>query len=302
MKNTSTPFSSDEILKQAKKQAFINALFRPESTLILSVSILMTGLCVFNVFWFPGTWWLWILFGVLGIAAIVISSANDPHYQHEIALKLFYERYDKTRLKMPELKQSVSQALDYHKLLFQEISDRPHAPLASIALDMDQLVAGIYRVAYMLDAFVADDRIRKYLAQLMEAQQEKEEKASSKSSSTAYQSVEDYTMALTTITSHDNATSTAHDKTDKNEQVEIVDNVCRAVAIARDQLKDTLTNISAVHRKVASTTTTTWQGDWSFVDVVHDTFTEYMQSLEDNAVTLDNLYTSCTLAATSVRK
>ena len=175
--NASTRFSSDDFLKQAKKQACIHALFRPESALILSVSILMTGLCVLNIFWFPGTWWMWIVFGLIGIAAIVLSSANDKHYLHEIALRLFYECYDKTRLKMPELKQSVSQALDYHKLLFQEISERPHAPLANIALDMDQLVAGIYRVAYMLDAFVADDRIRRYLAQMMDAQQEKAAKA-----------------------------------------------------------------------------------------------------------------------------
>ena len=299
--NASTRFSPDDFLKQAKKQACLHALFRPESAFILSVSILMTGLCVLNIFWFPGTWWMWILFGLIGIAAIVLSSANDKHYQHEVALRLFYERYDKTRLKMPELKQSVSQALDYHKLLFQEISERPHAPLANIALDMDQLVAGIYRVAYMLDAFVADDRIRRYLAKLMDAQQEKAAKsaASSHSTSSAYKTVDDYALALATITREENTTSTA------NEKIEIVDNVCRAVATARDQLKDTLTNISAVHRKVASTATTattTWQGDWSFVDVVHDTFTEYMQGLEDNAVTLDNLYTSCTLAAMGVRK
>ena len=29
------------------------------------------------------------------------------------------------RLRLPELKQSVSQALDYHRLLFQEIAERP---------------------------------------------------------------------------------------------------------------------------------------------------------------------------------
>jgi hypothetical protein len=268
----------------------------------------MTGLCVLNIFWFPGTWWMWGAFGVIGVAAIVISSGNDQHYQHQIALKLFYERYDKTRLKMPELKQSVSQALDYHKLLFQEISERPHAPLANIALDMDQLVAGIYRVAYMLDAFAADDRIRRYLAQLMEAQKEKEAKAPNAASSptAAYRTIEDYTLALTMIARDNQSTSTIHnnsDEGDNNDKLEMVDNVCRAVATARDQLKDTLTNISAVHRKVASTaTTSTWQGDWSFVDVVHDTFTEYMRGLEDNAVTLDNLYTSCTLAAMGVRK
>lgn len=298
--NANTPFSSDDLLKQARQQTYVHALFRPESALILSVSILMTGLCVLNIFWFPGTWWMWTTFGVLGVSAIVISSANDPQYQHEIALKIFYERYDKTRLKLPEMKQSVSQALDYHKLLFREISERPHAPLANIALDMDQLVAGIYRVAYMLDAFVADDRIRKYLGQLMEAQQEKQAQSSTvKSPNADYKTVDDYTMALTKFANNDFATNTSS----TNEQTAMVDNVCRAVASARDQLKDTLTNISAVHRKVASTaTTSTWQGDWSFVDVVHDTFTEYMQGLEDNAMTLDNLYSTCTVAAKGVSK
>ena len=289
--NASTHLPPDDILSHAKKQAVLHALFRPESALVLSISILLTGLCLLNMFWVPAMWWMWLLFGVLGVAAIVIASVSDEKYVRQLALKLFYEHYDKTRLRLPELKQSVSQALDYHRLIFQEISERPHAPLASIALDMDQLVAGIYRVAYMLDAFVSDERIRRYLAQLIESQNGQNATTSS---------VEEYTRALMPMVYTENPFNPSNPA---NEKLEMVDNVCRAVATARGQLKDTLTNISAVHRKVSGTAiTTTWQGDWSFVDVVHDTFTEYMHSLEDNAIALDNLYSSCTLAAMSVRK
>ena len=293
--NASANFSYADILTQAKKQAFTRAWLRPESLIVAGIAVLMAGLCLLRLFWFPATWWVWLLFGLVGSLALTISSAHDEKYVQRIAVILFYERYDKQRLHLPELKQSVSQALDYHRLLFHEIAERPHAPLSNIAMDMDQLVANIYRVAYMLDSFVADERIRRYLNQLMDSRTREQAEKQSGPEVKPVHSLEEFTLALMPI-KHAGAANMP------NEKAELLDNVCRVVALARTQLQDALINISAVHRKVATTSTSsTWQGDWSFVDTIHNTFIDYSQNLDDNALALDRLYSSCTLAAMAVK-
>jgi len=293
--NASANFSYDDILIEAKKQAFMRAWLRPETLIVAGIAIVMASLCLLRIFWFPGTWWVWLLFGMVGSVALTLSTAHDDKYVQQVAVRLFYQRYDKQRLHLPELKQSVSQALDYHRLLFQEIAERPHAPLSNIAVDMDQLVANIYRVAYMLDSFVADERIRRYLNQLMESHTQEMAGNPAESVVKPVNSLDDFTLALMPIQYSGAANM-------PNAKAELLDNVCRVVALARTQLNDAITNISAVHRKVATTSTSsTLPGDWSFVDTIHTTFIDYSQNLEDNATALDRLYSSCTLAAMAVK-
>jgi hypothetical protein len=282
--NTAEFSSPVDIFGEAKRKAYIHALLQPKSAIILSIAIVMMGFSLMDILTPRSLWWLWLVFGVAGAGAMVMAAVADEKFVHGIALKQFYAYYDKSKLRMPELKQSVSLALDYHRLLFREIANRPQAPLGALAADMDALVAGIYRVAYAIDNLVSNERIHKYLQTLIDQQ-------AAQATSKSPQSLEDFAHEIIPIKDTQASEQFA-------EKRRLLENVCSAVITARGQLQDTLTNISAVHRRVASSST--WQGesqaDWSFVDTVHETFTYYVQGLEDNAIAIDNIYYTCTVA------
>ncbi len=164
-------FSSEEFFRESKKRAIIQALFRPESAVIIALTILMVGLCFLNLFWFPWMWWLWLVFGVVGVSMIVYTSLRDEKFMGQVSVNYFYERFDRTKLRLPELQQNVSDALEYHRQLFKEITRRPYAPLGEVASDMDHLVAGIYHLARSLDGFVSNQQIKKYLLDLLDEAQ-----------------------------------------------------------------------------------------------------------------------------------
>ncbi len=282
--NARITLTSDALLKQAQRQAYIYAALRPESIVLLAFAMLMAGLSLLRVFWFPQWWWAWLMFGIASSGVMMWSITRDETFRQKVVIKLFYDRLNQDRLHLPDLKTSVAQALDYHRLLFRAVAERPHAPLAEIALDMDELVTRIYEVAYMLDKFVSNEKIHHYLLGAMQEKMDRVEAAP------GFQTLEEFTMALMPLK---NTAETS------DEKAQLLATVCFVVNQAHTQLRDTLINISAVHNKVASTMT--WQGDWSFVDVAHSSFVTYVKGLEDNAVALDDLFTSCSLAATRVR-
>lgn len=269
-------------MRQAQRRAVLYALLRPESLVIIGFALAMMALCLARIFWFPGTWWVWLLFGTIGAGAMAWSTLRDTGFVQKVTVKLFYSRLNKERIRLPELKNSVAQALEYHRLLFQAIAERPHAPLADLAVDMDQLVTSIYEVAYMLDSFVANNRIHQYLLGAMQ-----EKIARTAANNEEYQTLEAFTTAIMPLK---NTAETS------NEKAQLLEAVCFVVNQTQSQLRDTLINISAVHSKVANTSST-WHGDWSFVDVAHTSFAIYLKNLQANVVALDDLYTSCTLAA-----
>jgi hypothetical protein len=103
---------------------------RPESAIIIVLSLVMAGLCLANRFWLPAMWWAWLLFGLAGLSAIVWLSVRDSRFFHPILLKIFTQRVDRNVLRMPELKDNVDTALSSHRALFDEIARHPNAPLS----------------------------------------------------------------------------------------------------------------------------------------------------------------------------
>ncbi len=280
--NARTSLSSAALLKHARRQAYISALLQPESVILLAFAMLMSGLSLLRIFWFPQWWWAWLVFGIAGAGVLAWSITRDEAFKQKVVIKLFYGHLNHDRLHLPDLKISVAQALDYHRLLFRAIADRPHAPLAAIAVDMDELVTRIYEVACMLDKFVSNDKIHQYLLGAMQEKMERVETATQ-----GYQTIEEFTTALMPLK---NTAETS------NEKAQLLETVCLVVNQAHTQLRDTLINISAVHNKVSSSIT--WQGDWAFVEVAHSSFETYAKTLAAQAIALDDLFTSCSLAAT----
>jgi hypothetical protein len=285
MNTKNATFSAEAFFRESKKRALVQAFFRPESAIILALAVLLVGLCVLRIFWFPWMWWVWALFGIIGVGLIVFTSMKDEKFVQQVSVTYFYERFDKSKLRLPELQQHVTEALEFHRQLFQEIARRPYAPLGDVASDMDRLVAGIYYLAKSLDSFVSNEQIKRYLLDLLR-------EAESHANERGY-TIEEYANALITLR---DARRAANGFTG---EAALLETVSDTVSEARIEIQDTLKNISAVHRRisVSATNGNNTQADWGFVDVVRDSFDDHLHSLTEKTSAMDALYRSCEVAA-----
>jgi hypothetical protein len=286
--DTPASFSADSFFQEVRRRALLQALIRPESLVIMTLSVVMVALCLLNIFWFPFTWPIWLAFGVVGVALIVYLSVKDEKYIQQVSANLFYERLDKKRLKLPELQQNVADALEYHRLLFEEIARRPYAPLGNVAGDMDRLVAGVYHLAHSLDRFVTNEQIKQYLLHLLDGR--------AAAAAEPVETIDQYTTALIALSAKRTPTGTPYDES------YLLDNVCYVVASARGQLQSTLKSISAVHQRIAMSPVARTDGDWAFVDTVRASLEDHRHNVEERTSAVTDLYNTCESAAGEAKK
>lgn len=161
-----TTITAEEIAREARKQAFAFAIFRPESAVIFALTVVFGGLSILDVLFPRAWWWVIVLVGVIGISAMVLSTMHDPHFLNEITGKLFYDKLDTRRLHTPELRRYAFRALEYHRDVFRAIRARSGAPLGRVAASMDEWVTRMYGLAQQIDTFVKDPNVVVRLARL----------------------------------------------------------------------------------------------------------------------------------------
>lgn len=151
---------SEQMKEQVRRSILSYAIFRPESALVIALTMGMVALSLFNFPWFPGEWWMWVLFGVAGEGAIVLSTLRDTRFHRYVLDKMFYDQYDVKRLRNPELRQKLSKALEYRELLVREIERKDDPVLDDYLMDMtrklEDWIAQVYQLAQRLDAYEQD--------------------------------------------------------------------------------------------------------------------------------------------------
>jgi hypothetical protein len=172
-------------------------------------------------------------------------------------------------------------------LLFHEISRRPYAPLGDVAVDVDRLVMGIYHLAHSLDTFVSNEQIKQYLLSLLDAHN---------ANVPPIETLDDFTKALVPISKIGPAWDMPRDES------AMLNDVYLVVTSSRGQLRDSLKFVSAAHRRIAITTAGSRDTDWSFVEVVRDSFADHLYSLEERAGVVDDLHHACEIAASTALK
>jgi hypothetical protein len=143
-------------MQEARKQVASYALFRPESAVIIALTIFGTGLALFDLLLPHAWWWVVLLLGVAATIILLLTTLRDKKFLGQISSRLFYDRFDTRTLDTPELRRSVLKALEFHRDVFKTIRSRPAAPLGQIALTMDEWVIHVYNVANQVDTFVRD--------------------------------------------------------------------------------------------------------------------------------------------------
>ena len=154
----------DETIRQQLWRSVLSyAFFRPESALVIALTILLTGLSLFDLPWFPGEWWFWLLAGLAGEALLVLTTLRDDRVYRRVMDAMFRQEFDVRKLRTSDLRQKLSKALEYRDLILKEIEREEESVLndhlASMARGLDDWIAQVYHLAQGLDAYWHDQVI-----------------------------------------------------------------------------------------------------------------------------------------------
>ncbi len=163
---------SREMQEQVRKSLLSYSIFRPESAAVIALTLVLVTLSVLGLPWFPGVWWMWLAFGLLGEGLIVLSSLRDPRFYQQVMDEVFHEKFDVRRLRNKDLRQKVVKALDYREQIAQEIDRKKDEVLDEYLRDtahgLEDWIAQVYRLALSLD----DDRDAMIAREMASVQQE----------------------------------------------------------------------------------------------------------------------------------
>lgn len=264
---------SDRVVEQAKKQLLQYAAFRPESAIVLALAIIGAGLSLIGVPWVPFPFWIWLLGGLLGYGAIVLSTLRDKKFYEHVVNRTFAEQFDVREIRSRELQHKVMKALEYRELMVKEIQRRDNPVLDEHLMDAarrtEDWISQIFRLAQSLDLFEQDRVIARDMADTpRELAQLQSQLRGALGGSVQMELAR--TIEL------------------KKKQIESLQNLKDTMARARLQLDNTLTAMGTMYMQVKvlgskdvnSERTQRLQSD----------MIEQVRSLEDTASAMDELY------------
>jgi hypothetical protein len=274
---------SREMQEQIRKSLLSYSIFRPESAVVIALTLILVTLAVLGLPWFPGTWWMWLAFGLLGEGLIVLSSLRDPKFYQQVMDQVFHEKFDVRRIRNPDLRQKVAKALDYREQISREIDRKRDevldAYLRDTAHGLEDWIAQVYRLALSLD----DDKDPMITREMQSVQQEITRYRADlvRQKGTAVQADIEKTLSI------------------KQSQLDALSSLRDTREKARLQLEDTLSAISTVYTQIVllgskdvnSARAQRLQQD--MVDQVH--------ALRDTSDAMDEVYQSSGVKPTSTQ-
>ena len=154
-----------ELEKRAGSAIVQYAFFRWENAVLIALIIL---LMVFLPRPFP-RWpiWGWPALGAVAVGVLMYSSITDAETNAKVLLDLFQEQFNPGRIRDPQLRDSVKQALEYQRrieaLVRKQRKGILRERLEDTAAQLADWVANIYQLAARLDAYRRDALLRQQL-------------------------------------------------------------------------------------------------------------------------------------------
>ena len=155
----------ERIEQDAQKALIQNAFFRWESAAMIAGTILL------SVFWprpFPiWPWWGWPLLGLIGEAAIVVSSLTDKAEQQKAVESLFRQKYNTGGIRDRNLRAKLAEAEQYRQRIQQAIARQRSGilrdRLVSTTGQVYDWIANMVKLAQRIDTYRSDTIIRRDL-------------------------------------------------------------------------------------------------------------------------------------------
>lgn len=160
-------------LEERAQQAILQyAFFRPESAVVLAITLLLAalaGMAGLDSVEFPALletlfsylpWFTWLGGGLLGEAALVYSSLTDPEAHRRVVAAMLADEFEPERLHNPWLQQQVNEAFEYRSRITAAIRERRESVLkdhlTGTARQLDEWLEEVYGLAQRLDRYQAE--------------------------------------------------------------------------------------------------------------------------------------------------
>jgi hypothetical protein len=259
--------------QQIRKSVLSYAVFRPESAVVIAITIIFVGLSLLNLSWFPGKWWLWLLFGLVSEALILLTTLRDDKLYKRAMDEMFHQEFDINKLRSSDLRQKLSKALEYRDVIVKEI-EREEDPvlddyLSNTARGLEDWIAQVYRLAQGLDVYQHDTIITRDMETVEEELAEFEKRLTKEKEGSVREELEK-TVAT------------------KRSQWDTLKNLRDTMSKAQLQLENTLAAMSTVYTQVVLLGAK--DVDSSRAQRLQQDMTEQIRTLEDIGTTMDEVY------------
>lgn len=155
----------DKIEAEVKKSVLSYAFYRPESAIVIAMTLIFT---VVNLLWqnaIPIPWWIWPVFGAAGEGLIIWSTLNDEDFYRQIVEDMFKQEFNVKKLRSKELQKKLDKALEYRELILKEIAreDDPVLDdyLLNVVKGLEEWIAQLYHLAEGLDNYRRDTMLQR---------------------------------------------------------------------------------------------------------------------------------------------
>ncbi len=154
----------DRVAEAARKYVLQYAFFRPESAVVIALTIVLAGLAALKIDVIPGQWWMYLSAGLLGEIGLVVTTLRDVRFYQSVMNKLFKEQFDLSAIRSNELRQKLVKAIAYRESIMTETGSDSNAKgdgllalhVRGAAGGLEDWIRQMYRVALGLDAYMQD--------------------------------------------------------------------------------------------------------------------------------------------------
>lgn len=147
----------EQLRDRVQKALFREAIFRPESALVISISLLLAVFAPQVGFLEFIPYWVWLLGGLAAEGALVYSSLTDPEFGRKVAAGVLNKEFEPQKLQDPYLQERMGEALDYRvrieKAIRQQDDSLIKDELSQTAAQMDEWLEHIYNLALRIDRY-----------------------------------------------------------------------------------------------------------------------------------------------------
>ena len=150
--------NNKETLRDRVQKALIReAIVRPESALVISLSLLLAVFAPQVDFLSFIPFWVWLLGGLVAEGALIYSSWSDPEFGRKVAAKELQHEFQPEKLADQRLQQRVNEALDYRSRIEKAILEQDDSlvrdELNATAEQIDNWIDHIYNLAKRIDRY-----------------------------------------------------------------------------------------------------------------------------------------------------
>lgn len=156
---------SDRIEKDVQKALLKNAIFRVESALMVGGAILATVFLPAIIPFIP--WFIWPVLGVIGEAAVIVSSLTDKAEQQKVIESLYREKLSWNDLRDRGLREKLNEAEQYRQRIQQVVEQQRSGilrdRLKQTTAQVYDWIANMVALARRIDTYRGDTIIQRDL-------------------------------------------------------------------------------------------------------------------------------------------